>query len=86
MKYYAIRIDPSVNGKFWEFSITKVDQQEREDGRQHVTSLGIGYFYEHTPVEEAFKMLKDKMLETHQEKIDNLIKSRNLLSTLTLEN
>ena len=85
MKYVYCKIFPNISNDDWEVEFGKVDDQERVENQENITSWGTGYFHEGTPKEEMLRRTKEILISSHTEKINNLQKSREKLQQLKIE-
>jgi hypothetical protein len=68
----------------WNVSIRK-DELDRRREKQTPLDWGCFWFWHTTPVLKAFNRLKECMIKAHNEEIERLIKSRDALQRLTLD-
>ena len=85
MKYVYCKIFPNISQDDWEIEFGKVDDQERLENQESITSWGTGYFHEGTPKEEMLERVKAVLISSHSEKINNLQKSRGKLQQLKIK-
>ena len=85
MKYIYCKIFPNISNDDWEVEFGKVDDQERKENQETITSWGTGYFHEGTSKEEMLRRTKEVLISKHTEQIHNLQKSSAKLSQLKVE-
>ena len=85
MKYVYCKIFPNISNDDWEVEFGKVDDQERMENQENITSWGTGYFHEGTSKEEMLRRTKEILISSHTEKINNLQKSRGKLQQLKIK-
>ena len=75
MKYKTLTIKPSNTQKgTWDIIFHDLPG-DREEGPGVISSLGFFHYPSYMAKEEAFAMLKEHMVQRHQEEIDKLLRS-----------